>query len=92
MPRFTHGQSSIMQIIYALAVEYRCIVRVRPRQRTFTVSIEHQGHTVHIGDIAEIKAMTIRGLIGRFEEATQAWRYMEEEKEHEEDTTSSASP
>jgi len=33
--------------------------------------------------------MTIRGLIGRFEEATQAWRYMEEEKEHEEDTTSS---
>ncbi len=69
-PRYNHCDSPIIAAVQALSRHYHCTFRVCRD----SIDIRHNGITVRLGTFDEIKAMTVRGLIGFFEELTQEWR------------------
>jgi hypothetical protein len=69
-PKYNHADSPIIAAVHSLAWQYHCSV-VESRE----ITLRHKGRALRIGTVDEIKAMTLRGLIGCFEEITQDWRY-----------------
>lgn len=70
-PTYNHADSPILAVIHSLAREYHCTVL----ECRAGIAIRHRGTVLRLGSLADIKAMALRGLIGRFEEITQDWRY-----------------
>jgi hypothetical protein len=71
MPRYNHATSPILAVIHSLAREYHCTVL----ESRAGIAIRRSGVVLRLGTVADVKSMTLRGLIGRFEEITQDWRY-----------------
>jgi hypothetical protein len=69
-PRYNHCDSPCIAVIHSLAWQYHCTVI-----EGSDITLKHKGRFVRIGTIDDVKAMTIRGIIGIFELLTQDWRY-----------------
>jgi hypothetical protein len=80
MPRYHRTRPAVTAILHALSHEYQCKVLVGIEGTDFYIAF--QGRVRYLGSISDIKPMTLRGLLSKFEEITQEWRY------HAEDTTS----
>ncbi|OLE93238.1 MAG: hypothetical protein AUI84_15890 [Delftia sp. 13_1_40CM_3_66_6] len=75
MPRYNRQETVILSVIFALAREYHCKIVVGFAEHGSEVSILLQGRLTTIGAITDIRGMTLRGLIGFFEQARQEWRH-----------------
>lgn len=68
--RYSSADSPIIAVVIALAREYHCIVI----ESQSGITVKHKGRILWLGTVDDVKSMTIRGLVGRFEEVTQVWR------------------
>jgi hypothetical protein len=69
-PKYNHADNPVVACIHSLAWQYHCVVIERKE-----ITLRHKGRTMKLGTIDDVKSMTLRGLIGIFEEITQDWRY-----------------
>lgn len=76
----TEREEAILAACEAIAKEYNSVIEVAVTDKDHDVYLIAGGKRVCIGSITDILSMTLRGLIGIFEGATQAWRIIEGEK------------
>lgn len=67
--RYNYYDNPIFACVYALGREYHCTV-IESKE----IYIKYRGRSLKLGTVDQIKSMTVRSIIERFEEVTQVWR------------------
>jgi len=68
--KYSSADNGAVTAIYAIAVQYHCNV-IETQEG---ITLKYKRVKLWLGTVDDVKAMTIRGLVERFEEVTQGWR------------------